>query len=231
MGKIMTEEGLQKDLGYLLNGIVIHQVLASICSPAQGLKVLEPGCGSGKLGLWYYFRGADVTMLDIDPDAIKYAKNLMYRALEKAKKDLIFTGIKYGPSSPPKLLFRLGNIHKLPFEDGVFDFVFNEGVPHHWGLNPHDWRRQRCINEMARVTKKGGKVCIVGSNGLCAETIKMAHETSHTFPGMPPKQRPWIPDELKERMERAGLMKVRVFPCYSAEWGDSTLLAGEGVKA
>lgn len=224
--KAITEEGLAKDLQYILHGIDCHQVLANICPPRPGLKVLEAGCGSGKLGIWYAMRGADVWLLDVDDQALEYASKL---------------GGLVEQATGQKVDFHLavGSVLDLPHGDpkkargwdmtNEFDFVFNEGVPHHWGYLAKDTRRQRCLNEMARVTKPGGWVCVIGTNGHCPQAVKMAETTDHTYLGMPPRQKPWTREELEERLHKAGLRFTESVP-VGPSWEAAPLLAGWGQK-
>ena len=237
----MTEEGLQKDLQYILHGIDCHQVLATVCPPRSGLQVLEAGCGSGKLGIWYAVRGAECTLLDVDDAALAYASELC-RLVGQASGKVVDVELCHGSvlSMPHGQLVARG----LDWTD-TFDFVFNEGVPHHWGFKSHDTRRQRCLNEMARVTRRGGWVCVIGSNGHCPATVKMAETTDHTYPGMPPRQLPWTREELAQRLKKAGLdaETVKVWPVeitsnpfrgdagyMESAWGRAPLLAGWGQK-
>ena len=229
ISKRITEEGLKQDFEYLIRGIDVHYVLADISSPREGLEVLEPGCGSGKLGIWYARRGCRVTLLDIDKGALDYARALLYEAPDDGADPFVLDRVS----------FDQGSIHDLPYEEGSFDFVFNEGVPHHW---PDDLGRQTAIDEMARVTRPGGKVAVVGSNAHCPDTMGMAYATYHTYTGMPPKQRPFTRSELKRRLERAGLQRVFVSPVSSwptlwpgsdwmtSRWSTSPLLVGYGTK-
>ena len=235
LGKILSEEGLAKDLQYVLHGIDVHHVLASICPPQYGIRMLEAGCGSGKLGVWFALRGAAVFLLDIDPQAIEYAKNLWL--LARAATPVT------GSYSDPH--FQVGSVLALPFPDASVDFCFNEGVPQHWGFNSHDTRRQRCLNEMVRVTKPGGHVCIIGTNGHCPAAVEMANTTDHTYKGMPPRQKPWTREELTQRLILAGLDRNTVkdwpveitsnpftgAPGYlESAWERAHLLAGWGQK-
>lgn len=221
MSKQITEEGLRKDLEYLVYGIEVHYVLFSIVFPEPSISVLEPGCGSGKLGLAYAVRGAHVTLLDYDSEAIKYAQMLRDKAVVVARR-------------PIEASFVVGSVFEMPESwTNSFDFVFNEGVPHHWGYDPHDIRRQQCINEMVRVTKLGGKTCVIGSNAHCAATMRMAETVAHTYPGMPPRQKPFNNVELKDRLKEAGLTDIWVRAVTGWPGGilsDSPLLAGYGVK-
>lgn len=199
--KTITDDGLAKDFSYLVNGIDCHIVLFSIFAPVDYATVLEAGCGSGKLGMRYALHArVYVDLIDFDSSAVEYARKLW----EMVGRNKI---VKKGDISLAQ-----GNVLSLEAADNNYDFVFNEGVPHHWGMNPKDWRRQRCINEMVRVTKPGGATCIIGSNAHCPETLAMARTTEHTYPGMPARQKPFTSGELEERMQLAGLEQVKIAP-------------------
>ena len=197
--KQITEEGLAKDFSYLMHGIDCHLVLFLIFPPVDYATVLEAGCGSGKLGLRYALHAETyVDLIDFDPSAVQYA-TLLYQ--------LVIEGMKKG-----KVTIKQGSVLKLAAADDTYDFVFNEGVPHHWGMNPKDWRRQKCINEMVRVTKVGGLTCVIGSSAHCPETVAMAERTEHTYPGMPKRQKPFTSMDLEERLQLAGLQEVSTAP-------------------
>lgn len=212
MPKEMDLDNLYKDLGFALHGLWLHEFLFALCPP-EGATVLEPGCGSGKMGIHYALRGARETVLiDIDPSMVEYATRL-------SKATAALAGRKLG------IAILEGSIFHLPYADNTFDLVFNEGIPHHW---PDEERRQGSIDAMARVSR--GWVCVIGSNALCPETMKMAEETSHTYAGMPPKQKPFTPEELSGRLKKAGLVKVDVMPAIGSFWSESTLIVGWGRK-
>ena len=210
---------LEADLNFLIKGISCHALLARIFPPREGLSVLEPCGASGTLGLWYAARGSSVSLLDIDPDALDYSKTLYRKAVE--------IGIDF----PLRPLWYQGSIHKLPFGDNTFDFVFNEGGPQHWGYNPKDWRRQRSINEMVRVARVGAPVCVIANNALCTEIMAMANSVDHDYKGMPVREKPFTPEELRERLIKAGTERVNVVPVDSERFEDSRLIAGFGLKA
>jgi len=207
----MDINNLYKDLGHVIRGIWLHEFLFNLVPP-EGAVVLEPGCGSGKMGIHYALKGASVYMVDFDPSMLEYARRLREAAQILAGRHLHVT-------------IRHATIHKLSYADGNFDLVYNEGVPHHW---PDEERRQGSINEMARVSR--GWVCVIGSNALCAATLIMAKETDHSYEGMPPKQKPFTPTELGERLSRAGLVLVDVVPANGPSWEQSPLLVGWGRK-
>lgn len=222
------ERRFELDLGYVLRGINCHALLEYVCPPKYGLQVLEPGCCSGKLGIYYWVRGAEVTLLDINESELLYAHKLWEAASQH------YLDYKTGNS----ITFLHGSIHKLPFPDNRFDLVFNEGVPQHWGYNPRDWRRQRSINEMVRVVKPGGHICVIANNALCPAVIEMANSLDHSYKGlsdgykgMPAYEKPFTPDELAMRLERAGIKEPYVASVDSSKWEESALIAGFGVKA
>ena len=214
--KDIEEERLKIDLSYVLRGIQCHALLERICPPRYGLQVLEPACGSGKLGTWYALRGAIVTLLDIDPKEIRYAGALWTSARNA-------TPITCSSSTPD---FQVGSIHHLPFTDNRFDLVFNEGVAQHWT----DWRRQRSLNEMVRVTKVGGTVCHFANNALCPSVMEMANSIDHDYKGMPKREKPFTPEELAMRLKRAGIKKPFISTVGATKWEDSALILGFGVK-
>lgn len=215
--KKFSEEALLKDLNYLVQGIDCHYILALARKPEPGIKVLEPGCGSGKLGLRYAMRGAQVVLLDIDPGAIYYTTQL---------------GKKLDSMFEEKFLYEtvLGSVLELPFPDNTFDFVFNEGVPHHFGYEGSDTRREKCFQEMARVTKSKGVVCVIGSNAHCPAIVEMAEKTEHTYMEMPKRQKPFTRVELIQQLQDVGLVGIKCMPVSSSSWSDSFLIAGWGVK-
>jgi len=210
--------GLEQDLLYTLRGIDCHAVLFRICYPRRGLQVLEAGCGSGKLGLKYWINGADVVLMDIDPGVLAYTRALT---------DLVRREVLESLERPPGRLEILeGSIMSLPFEAEEFDIVFNEGVPAHW---PEDAKRQAAINEMVRVTTRGGAVCVIGSNAHCPGMMAYADTVDHTYADMPPKQRPWTREELEAKLRAAGLEEITITP-VGGPWEKAMLLAGWGRK-
>jgi ubiquinone/menaquinone biosynthesis C-methylase UbiE len=79
-----------------------------------GARVLDAGCGSGAAGR-AYFAGHF--------DKLKYVAADMSSAIEQAKEDFAKEKIEVG--------FVQGEINRLPFKKGVFDFVFCPGVLHY----------------------------------------------------------------------------------------------------
>jgi ubiquinone/menaquinone biosynthesis C-methylase UbiE len=105
-----------------------------------GNKVLDAGCGSGRLTLaaqkWVGPQG-EVVGLDASPEMIQVARQKATRAGLTAK-------------------FEVGVVEAMPFPDGSFDVVLNRLMLHHL---PGDLK-QRGLAEMRRVLKPGG-ICLV----------------------------------------------------------------------
>lgn len=108
-------------------------------------KVLDVGCGTGRLV--ETFKGTDVEYVgfDISDDEIDYAKKT------------------YGPflKIPPK--FIIHNMVDFPwsFENESFDVVFIIAVFHHI---PSEALRQEVLKEILRVLKPGGKLIMTNWN-------------------------------------------------------------------
>jgi ubiquinone/menaquinone biosynthesis C-methylase UbiE len=115
----------------------------------------------------------------------------------------------------------------MAWPDDMFDLVFNEGIPQHW---TEDEKRQKCINEMMRVTKPGGTVIIIGNNGLNPEEQKIDQSFQFKYEGMPPTRKCFTPEELKSRMAVAGLLDVKV-AILGPHLNTATLIGGYGRKS
>ncbi len=100
----------------------------------KGKKILDAGCGTGRNSNWPLKYGAkEVLAFDYDP-----------RTVEVAKRNLL-------PFKNANV--RWGSIYEIP-EKAVFDLAFSIGVVHHLA-DP-----RKAVAELAKATKKGGKVVI-----------------------------------------------------------------------
>lgn len=100
-----------------------------------GKSVLDVGCGPGYWHRRFGERKVDYTGIDISPVTI-----------ELAKKSREIYGIAGN--------LEAGNAEELRFADNSFDYIVSEGVIHH---TP---RTEKCVDEIWRVLKPGGRATI-----------------------------------------------------------------------
>jgi ubiquinone/menaquinone biosynthesis C-methylase UbiE len=101
-----------------------------------GEQVLDLACGTGNTALMARARGAAVTGLDLTPELLAVAQK---RAAEEEYSDITW---------------KVGDAEDLPFPDGTFDVVVSScGL-----MFAPD--QQQVANEVARVTKPGGRIAI-----------------------------------------------------------------------
>jgi len=117
-----------------------EESIRALAQVKTGDRVLDVGCGSGRLTLaaqrWVGLTG-EAQGIDPAPEAITVARRNAARARLAAK-------------------FEVGLVETIPFPDATFDVVLSRLVLHHL---PGDLK-QRGLAEMRRVLKPGG-VCLV----------------------------------------------------------------------
>jgi len=120
---------------------VIHRTVLGILRrevPApKGKRILEVGSGSGLVSLALAKKGAEVTLCDISPQALRFSQAVFAKGGAEAK-------------------MILGSILDLPFDDGAFDITWNAGVIEHF----EGEEQIQALREMLRVTKPGGRVVV-----------------------------------------------------------------------
>ncbi len=104
--------------------------------------VLEAGCGTSESLVRIARKAKKVTGID-------YSKNAL--SLSKAKFEM-------NKIPKEKYSLVLGSIEDMKFEDNTFDITFNTGVIEHFD---DDKINNKPVEEMIRVTKKGGKIIIL----------------------------------------------------------------------
>lgn len=118
---------------------VIHNYLR------EGYKILDIGCGFGKISLGLSSLGYSVTGIDVNTEAVMLS--------EAAAKDMAVDMKKKG-----KAEFRVGDASTLPFRESSFDLAvmqaFLTSVP-----DPKE--RARMVQEAFRVLKHGGYLYLV----------------------------------------------------------------------
>jgi SAM-dependent methyltransferase len=163
---------------------------------AHNLSILEVGCGSGIYTLsavkdFLKHTPCNVILLDFSRHALAVAK-------ENAQNNKV-TNVN----------LVLADAFKLPFLDGTFDIVWNEGVNEHF----EGEERRLIFNEMARVCKPGGQVIVIVPNAL-----DPAYRLRKKFLEIQGKweyglEIPYSIFELKRRIKDAGLVLNRYGGC------------------
>lgn len=113
-----------------------HIPAAAEFANADGLKVLEIGCGLGTDGAQFAKAGADYTGVDLTAASI-----------ELARKRFELAGLKGE--------FRVADAEQLDFADNTFDLVYSHGVLHH---TPDT---AAAVKEIHRVLKPGGRAIVM----------------------------------------------------------------------
>ncbi len=113
-----------------------HIPEAADFSGAQGLHVLEIGCGLGTDGAQFVEAGAIYTGVDLTDAAI-----------ELARKRFEFSSLTGR--------FQTADAENLPFPNDSFDLVYSHGVLHH---TPDT---QQAVREVHRVLRPGGRAMVM----------------------------------------------------------------------
>jgi ubiquinone/menaquinone biosynthesis C-methylase UbiE len=111
----------------------------------EGFKILDIGCGFGKISLELASRGYSVTGIDLNAEAVRLS--------ETASKDLAANMKTAG-----KAEFMVGNASALPFRGSSFDFIVMQAFLTSV-TDPQE--RVRMILEAFRVLKPGGYLYLV----------------------------------------------------------------------
>ena len=124
--------------GARIAGVLHAQIAAHFDLDAVSPKVLDFGCGVGRVFLPMHFdHKLDLTGCDIDPEAVRYLRRVV------------------SPTPVVRSNFR----PPLQFEDGAFDCVYSVSIWTH--LTPEDGARW--LYEIRRVLKPGGLALITTS--------------------------------------------------------------------
>jgi SAM-dependent methyltransferase len=128
-------------LSRLALGPLVGRIAADVAAVApDGARVLEVGCGPGRLSIRLARRhGLEVTGLDLDPAMIQRAR---------ANADRQGNGEERRPS------FLVGDVASLAFPDGSFDLVVSTLSMHHWA-DP-----TAGLAEIGRVLRPGARALV-----------------------------------------------------------------------
>lgn len=142
-------------------GVADHVVRSA--SIRAGELVLDIACGTGNTALMARARGAAVTGLDLTPELLAFAQK---RAAGEGLGDIVW---------------KEGDAEHLPFSDGAFDVVVSScGL-----MFAPD--QQKVANEVARVTKRGGRIAIQAwtRDGGVGRMFKVTNAYVPPPPGVP----------------------------------------------
>lgn len=204
------------DLGNIIQGCAgfteeLSKSIVKKYKDPRGTSILEAGCGSGKLGMFFEKFGMDCVGIDIDREQIEYANKL-----KSILNILLETDVGIN--------FYEGTVHRLEFPDNHFNFCFSEGVIEHWTGN----KRQNVVNEMARVVSDAVMIFVPWSGH--AESRKIARECEHIFVGMGKREYPLSEEQLRKNLEDAGLCDIDVHSCRQDIPIARRMLFGVGYK-
>lgn len=116
---------------------MVENEIAATHGQIVGLKILEPGSGTGVITTHLSYSGADVHLLDISENALQLSKIIpCYRNNRKLIRASMFD---------------------MPFTDNTFDVLWNEGVLEHFS----EEQQVAALREYTRVLKKGGLMVLV----------------------------------------------------------------------
>lgn len=114
----------------------------------QGDKILDIGCGFGKISLQLAALGYSVTGIDINVEAIEYSEALL-ETLDLEDKRIGRIG---------KIDFQVANASKLPFPEGYFEFAIMQAF---LTSVPEACEREKIIKEAYRALKPEGYLYLV----------------------------------------------------------------------
>lgn len=109
------------------------KVICDCTGEPRGKSFCEVGCGSATTSALLAEMGADISLVDLSPKALQFARELFDRQGLKAN-------------------FFQQDALKMDFPDGKFDVVWNGGVVEHFD----DEGKIKLIAEMWRILKPGG---------------------------------------------------------------------------
>jgi 2-polyprenyl-3-methyl-5-hydroxy-6-metoxy-1,4-benzoquinol methylase len=116
----------------------------------QGGRLLDLGCGTGRLTVELAARGYDVYGVDINPDFVEIAQ-------DKVKTRGVSAHFMTSPAE------------RLPFDDKFFDICIANSVLEH----VTDWKKT--ISEVARILKPGGTVFLLTTHALYPLPSEVKH--------------------------------------------------------
>lgn len=164
--------------------------LLPLLGKVDGLKILDAGAGTGRLAIKMSKMGAEVVALDVSE-----------KMLEVLRKKI-------------KIATVVGEVEKLPFEEGTFDWVVSAF------LIVHLKDPARFLDEVYRVLKDGGRLLVTNINQKEPPEVK-------TQEG-PIKIESYYhrPESLKEKLEElAFIVEQEVLVKEGDNWVNQIIVA------
>lgn len=189
----MNLTSLVLDLRLAVVGYHLLKTMDQAYPLTKGGRLLDVCCGSGKAGVAYAIRGAEVILLDNSESALRYSLRL-------AEGAQVLLG------KPLRMEALLASIFQIPEPDNSFDFVFSDGAHEHWGLE----KRREAIKETLRVLKPGGRLFIAVPNIKDPEQKKVSEEAVYKWEGMEEKEQLISEADLSEDLAALGLINIHI---------------------
>lgn len=166
------------------------QVLARVvemASPMPDWSALDVATGTGHTALALAPHVASVIGVDLTPEMLAEAERL------RAERSI------------PNVTFRVGDVRRLPFEDGAFHLVTCRRAAHHFS------NIGQALREMRRVLRAGGRLVIDDRSvpeddfvDACMNALDRYHDESHV--------REYRPSEWRRMLTEAGFVVEEVEP-------------------
>lgn len=169
----------------------MHRVRAAALeafAPADGERLLDAGCGLGEVARQLGSRvgsAGSVTAVDVSERAVSVARS------------------RYRGGS---VVYTIGDVTSLGFPDGFFDGVRCERVMQHVP-DPAN-----AIKEMVRVTRPGGRVCVIDTDwsSCTGDGFEYLDEIRDSF--FPENHHGSVGREARTLMVQAGLREIIALP-------------------
>lgn len=152
---------------------------------AEGMKVLEIGCGTGYFSKELVRTGADITAIDISPDLLSVAaKNITAK----------------------NIVFKVENAYAMSFADNSFDFIVGSSVLHHLEV-------KEALLECQRTLKPGGTLRFTEPNMLNPQiALQKNIPFIKKRMGDSPDETAFFRWSLKKQLAQAGFVDISIRP-------------------
>ncbi len=173
----------------------MRKTVVDMAKIAKGDVVLEVGCGTGFTTQEIAERIGEenVVAIDLTPEQMR-------KAVERFRKST----------------FLRGDAENLPFRDDTFDASISAGSIEYWP-NP-----LKGIQEMARVTKKGGRVVILAPRKPDNAVVRRFAESIMLFPST---------QQMVLWMEKAGLEDIKYVETGPYSFWSRLVVIASGIKS